>query len=68
MRINYNFPYYQERLSPRQKARMAAESKSQNPVIRMELQTPSTLKIRTPGMSPSESIETQKEAGGFDQI
>ena len=68
MRINYEFPYYYERLSPRQKARMADESKSQRPVIRMEAQTTSILKIRTSGMSQSESIKIKKEAGGFDQI
>ena len=58
MRINYNFPYYQERLSPRQRARMAAESRLQRPEIKMEGQATSILKIRTTVSLSQDSDET----------
>ncbi len=63
MRINYNFPYYYERLSPRQKARLAAESKLQSIVIRMEGVATSILRIKTTSMFQSEPVKTKKEAG-----
>ena len=62
MRINYNFPYYYERLSPRQRARLAAESKLQSVVIRMEGVATSILRIKTTSLSQSEPVKTKKEA------
>ena len=58
MRINYNFPYFQGRLSPRQKARMAAESKLQRPEIKIQGQTISILRIRSCVLQCQDSDET----------
>lgn len=61
MRINYNFPYFQERLSPRQKARMAAASELQPLEIKMGEQTLTILRVQTPVMQRQKSDETIKQ-------
>lgn len=68
MRINYNFPYYQERLSPRQKARLAAESSQNQPVIRMEGRTLTILRVRT-STQPRPKSENKAEIsqGGIEK-
>ncbi|MBQ6616697.1 MAG: hypothetical protein IJH67_10035 [Thermoguttaceae bacterium] len=68
MRINYNFPYYRERLSPRQKARMAAESQNQQPEIILEGQTIPILRIRTSVTSYQKSDHTNIETGSLKRV
>ena len=68
MRINYNFPYYRERLSPRQKARMAAESQNQQPEITLEGQTIPILRIRTSVTSYQKSDSTNIETGSLKKV
>lgn len=68
MRINYNFPYFYERLSPRQKARMAAESKNQRPEIILEGQTIPILRIRSSVSSYQKPDNTNIEPESMKRI
>ena len=68
MRINYNFPYFHERLSPRQKARMAAESQNQQPEIILEGQTIPILKIRSSISSYQKPDNTNIETESMKRI
>ncbi len=63
MRINYNFPYYQERLSPRQKARLAAEAKNQRPEIVIAGWVIPILRIRSSVLPGQEQNERKLETG-----
>ena len=68
MRINYNFPYFYNRLSPRQKARMAAEAAQNRPAIKMEGRTVTILKVRTSNMfHPKSDDETDIPQGGLNK-
>lgn len=58
MRINYNFPYFQKRLSSRQKARLTAEFKLQRPEIIVQGQTIPIIRIRSSVSHCQSSEET----------
>ena len=75
MRINYNFPYYRDRLSPRQKARLAAKLEAQRPEIILQDEAASILRIRTSvsrsqdSESHSQDSEEKKfETGGLHRL
>lgn len=68
MRINYNFSYFYERLSPRQKARMAAEAAQNRPAIKIEGRTLTILRVRTSASPrPKSDNETEIPQGGIEK-
>lgn len=68
MRINYNFPYYRDRLSPRQKARLAAKSESQRPEVVLQGDAASILRIRTSVSLSQDSEDKKMETGGLQRL
>ncbi|MBR5710037.1 MAG: hypothetical protein IKX40_04710 [Thermoguttaceae bacterium] len=68
MRINYNFPYFYNRLSSRQKARLAAEAAQNRPAIKMEGRTLTILSVQTSSLShPKSDNGTEIPQGGLNK-
>lgn len=68
MRINYQFPFFYERLSPRQKARMAAEAAQNCPSIQMEGRSLAVLRISRLSNSLSQDADDERIKGGLQSF